>query len=487
MRRRALHIQLAVGAAGLLFVVGALVIALTVVTGARHADEARQRLDAGIAMYVVDQMQLLSGGNIDFEQFQLLQARAMTINPSAEVYLLDPSGGIIAPRGTFERQALRLDPIETYLRDSAKRPIYGDDPKSSRRARVFSTAPILEDGALRGYLYVVLGGRPARSITEEISGSYAIRFAVAALATLMAATCLAAAVFFNALTRPLRQLERRMASWSTKWRIIAGPSPEIAGNEIDQLQAQFAAMSRSIEYHLAETQAADQRRRDFLASVAHDLRTPLAALRGFVETARLRADQRDHAELSGHLDIALRQAELINRLIESLFELARLESGAIALRLETAPIAELVQDMADRYRGLADERAVSLRTALDPDVLVSADLHLIERVLGNLFENALRHTPPEGTVEVSLRTDQDRVYVAVTDTGSGFDPVQSTTSQDGRTGLGLSIVRRILDLHGQSVSIRRADHGGAVVEFSLERVRGVDAPAPWREQLVIPS
>jgi signal transduction histidine kinase len=252
-------------------------------------------------------------------------------------------------------------------------------------------------------------------------------------------------------------------------------------DEISALSRRFQEMSGAIERQLRELKSTDILRRELVANISHDLRTPLASLRGYIETLLVRGGG-SADELRLHLTVALRQADQLGRLIDALFELARLESGAVEPHLEVFPIAELLQDVALRFRLAADSRGVSLRAVLDPNgVLVEADVQLMERALSNLLENALRYTSRGGQVRIEASPEPQLVRVRVTDTGEGFDPEQLPhifdrfyTGRDradpDRLGLGLAIVKRIIDLHAQSVAVQSQRGAGTTVEFTLRRV-----------------
>jgi two-component system OmpR family sensor kinase len=146
---KALYVRLTLATALLLSLLGTALLALMAGTSEQYAAEVRQRLDAGIAMYVVRELHLLEQGKVNEAALRELANRAMTVNPSAEVYLLDPKGRVLSagsqplPRG---RTAVGLEPILQFLHAPEKRPLFGDDPTSATRQRVFSVAPISEGG-----------------------------------------------------------------------------------------------------------------------------------------------------------------------------------------------------------------------------------------------------------------------------------------------------------------------------------------------------
>lgn len=479
-----LHIRLTAALAGLLAMLALGLLLLLSRTSDRYADELRQRLDAGIAMYVVRELTLINGSSVNDTAWRELANRAMTVNPSAEVYLLDPNGTVmtsVVPIDKLRRSAIRLEPIRAFLHSAEIRPIYGDDPTRPNSQRVFSVAPIMGSGRLLGYLYVVLGGQPERSIAASLLGSYAMRAASVALGLVLLTALLAGAGLFAVLTRRLRALDKSMSNWTKTVPTATYPAVVVeGGDEISALSARFLAMSQAIERQIAELKSTAELRRELIANVSHDLRTPLASLRGYIETLLIKG-ARSEQELQSHLSVALRQADQLGGLIDALFELARLESGAVAPRLEAFSIAELLQDVALRFRMAAEKRGVALHTLLDVSgIVVFADLELIERVLGNLLENAVRHTPRGGQVRIEMSIETELVRIRVIDTGQGIDPehlphiFERFYSARGRadrshSGLGLAIVKRIMDLHSQSVSILSQKGTGTTVEITLQR------------------
>jgi len=268
-----------------------------------------------------------------------------------------------------------------------------------------------------------------------------------------------------------------------------GPTEHIKfEDEISALAARFQTMSEAIERQIRDLKATDELRRELIANVSHDLRTPLASLRGYIETVLVKQHTLAEGDLRAHLGVALSQADQLGRLIDALFELAKLESGTVTPRLEPFVVAELLQDVALRFRIPAQRRGIELHTLLETDgILALGDIELIERVMGNLLENALRYTPEGGQVRTELLVAPTLILVRVIDTGSGIEPqhlprifdrfyCSPDHSDRDRAGLGLAIVKRIMDLHGQSVRIVSGEGSGTTVEFTLERVTTGAAP-----------
>jgi two-component system OmpR family sensor kinase len=221
-----------------------------------------------------------------------------------------------------------------------------------------------------------------------------------------------------------------------------------------------------------------QLRSDLIANVSHDLRMPLVAMRGYLELLESRAEQLSVDERQRYIGIALRQCEQLGRLVDELFELARLDVPTTTLACERFALAELASDVVQKFALAAEEQRIDLATvAAERLPLVDADLGLIERVLDNLIDNALRHTPAGGAVRIVLERGDDGVRVRVRDTGAGIAATdlphvfdrhwRGGASARGAGGLGLAIAQRILALHGGRVEVESELARGTCFSFSL--------------------
>jgi len=476
-----LHTRLTL-AFGVLLVALAAVLTLWITNIAeRYHAEVSQRLNAGIAMYVTGELALLDESGINRAALDELARRVMTVNPSADVYLLAPDGEVIASLKPDERivqSRIGLGPIQQFLHDAENRPLFGDDPTDAGRSEVFSVAPVTRDGSLLGYLYVVLGSERFDSIVAAVRGSYSLKLGLLVGGAVLIATFVTGGLLFRLLTLPLRRLAARMREWTARTLSGSQLTAIDARNEITLLDTQFEAMAARIEAQIEELKRADGMRRELVANVSHDLRTPLASLRGYLETVLLKHDSLPAGTRREYLEIAGRHAQRLERLIAVLFELSKLESGAVVPQIEPFPLGELLHDVALRFRLRAQEAGITLATHVPPDApLALGDIAMVERVLENLLDNALRHTSAGGRVGLEMRALDDHLRVTVSDTGTGVAPedlphvfdryFRGSGRPAGRGGLGLAIVRRIVELHGESISLRSTPGIGTSVEFGL--------------------
>jgi signal transduction histidine kinase len=285
---------------------------------------------------------------------------------------------------------------------------------------------------------------------------------------------------FAVLTRRLRHLAHAVENFrDTNFsRSVAVPSFDPEGDEIERLGFAIEQMQLVEQVHRLEN--TDLQRRELLANVSHDLRTPLASMRGYLETLLLKQGQLSLEEQRNYLEVAAKQSERLGKLINNLFELTKLDANEVRPNLEVFPITELVQDVAQKFELAAQQNNVRIETNFEGSLApVHADIALIERVLENLIENALRHCTSGARIRISLEPLTGRVAVSVADTGSGiaadelpnifkrFYQSDRNYGSAGGAGLGLTITKRILDLHGSPIDVESEIGRGTTFRFEL--------------------
>jgi len=454
----------------------------------RFEQEVTQRLSLGLAAHIAENSTLMEKGGLNSQAVHELFGKLMDVNPSVEVYLLGLDGRIeaqAAPPGHLRLDRVELGPIRQLLAGAAL-PIVGDDPRGGAGVhKVFSAAPLRIDGREVGFVYVVLSGEDREALVAAAAASNVLRTTLWSMALVALLGLLAGLAAFGLITRPLRELTGAVRGFEDDGiAAMQGAAPAFeragrGGDEIATLAQAFGRLTRRIADQWAELTRQDQQRRELFANISHDLRTPLTSLHGYLETLLLKADTLETGERRRYLEIALAQSRKVSRLSQELFELARLEYGVVKPEKENFALADLVQDVFQKFELAAEARQQRLVADIAPDLpVVSADLGLIERVLTNLLDNAIRHTPAGGDIVVQLRQGGNGVQVEVSDTGPGIPPeLQKSlftrpmfSSGGGRSGgLGLLIVQRILQLHGSDIRLLPSPGKGAVFSFLLAR------------------
>ena len=253
-------------------------------------------------------------------------------------------------------------------------------------------------------------------------------------------------------------------------------------DELRELAESFNAMAAQLEQKIATQREVEQTRRLLVATVSHDLRTPLASMRAIVESINDGVVS-DPAEVRRYMQTLQHETEYLSRLIDDLFELSQMDSGLLKLNFEKASLQDLISDTLQSLSAQAQGRHVRL-TGQVPDSVppVVIDPQRLQRVLYNLVQNALRHTPADGTVAILAEDAGEEVRVAIADTGEGIPPEElprlfdrfhrtdkSRSRAHGGAGLGLTIAKGIVEAHGGRIWVESTPGRGATFTFALPK------------------
>jgi signal transduction histidine kinase len=461
----------------LVIVAGAVLVAYLIMASAARGffDELTQSSNRSLAMYIAAEAPLMARGKLNRDQLAQIAHQAMVVNPVAEVYVLDQHGAILGSGVTqpLTISAIDTKPLRQFLTGAAL-PIYGDNPRQPDEPQVFSAAEIRSANRLDGYVYVLLSAASRDTLAATIAGSHILRFAANTFVVLALIAALFAWLIGRHIAKPLDSLHARVLE-------LAGETGSVeswARADIDAVRSAVESLAARLQSQLQRAEHADRQRRELFASVSHDLRTPLTAMRGSLETLTTSARPLSIEAQRRLLAIALRHSDRLGRLVEQIFALSRLDVGSVSFRPEHVVLAELAQDIVAKLQGIAESKRVQLALEVDPDAPnVYADIGMLETILQNLLDNALRHTPSGGMVKLVVAHVGLDVETSVTDTGEGIagDLLQRlgepfTAGAGGRSGLGLAIVRRALALHGSSLQIANLPQRGTKASFRLAAV-----------------
>lgn len=298
------------------------------------------------------------------------------------------------------------------------------------------------------------------------------------LLTLIGVVCFVAWTILKPLST-LSQAAHQVAHNELHFQFPASPLREVA-----EVFHSFTMMSEALRVSLERQAELEQERRLFISAIAHDLRTPIFSLRGYLEGLATGV-ARTPEKAMHYIEVCQSKAATLEHLVGDLFAYTQLEYLQQVPRQEPLEIGALITHMIESLEPQAQEKGVHLVQDV-PAVpcTVHADAHLLTRVFENLLDNALRYTPGGGSIRMGWHSEREQLVFTVTDTGPGiasedlphlFTPLYrgdpSRNHHTGGSGLGLTIAQRILRAHGGDLTVKNAIHGGAIFTGSLARMR----------------
>lgn len=482
---KTLYSRLALTLFVLLCLVGLILIQLIGRSSTLYQQEVTQKLNTQLAEHIVADQPLIQNQKINHPALDVLFHNLMVINPSIELYLLNKQGDVLAfsaEDGKIKRTQVNLEPVSKFLSGDAQFPLKGDDPRNLKGHKVFSAAEIKNENGLQGYLYIVLGGEQYDDVVLMLGNSYILNSALIVLLVALSAVMIGGLIVFALQTRRLRLLCSVIRNYASddSSKLLRFPEEGNTNDEIDEIGQQFNIMAEKINNQIQDLKRMDGMRREMVANVSHDLRTPLTTMRGYLETLLLKRGDLTEKEQEKYLQTALNHSQHLAKLVEELFELARLDSCESVVYSEPFSMSELVQDVTQSFLLRAQQKSIQMEAVLNPETsLVYGDIAMMQRVLENLLENGLRHTPEGGSISVSINVDSGKIGVQITDTGCGIPAEdvpriferfyqQDTNRSDSKSaGLGLAIAQRILELHGSIITVRSKVDEGTTFSFQL--------------------
>jgi len=252
-------------------------------------------------------------------------------------------------------------------------------------------------------------------------------------------------------------------------------------NELDTIGLAFNEMADTLTKNIQELKETDEFRKELISNVSHDLRTPIASIQGYAETLILKRDTIEASEQFRYLQVIYANCDKLKKLVSELFELSKLQTNQVKLNPEPFSITELVSDIANKYRIITQKKGVSINTFIPKDLpMIEADILLIDRVLQNLIDNAIKFCKEGDYINIDIRQDAPgKVKISIADSGEGieqdelpyiFERYYRGKKYSESTGLGLAIVKKIIDLHQTSIYVTSQLDKGTTFSFTLPMI-----------------
>ena len=465
---------------------GASYVLITGFFANRFNQATAQRVNAQVAQHLIEEKfqqdsPFLEDGSPNKELFADLMHDMMAVNRSIEVYLLSESGEILYSvvldhSENAPSKYVSLDPIHSFIKNKGEDYILGDDPRNPGEKKIFSTAAFEIDGQ-KGFIYIILAGQQFQLISKNLMEQYFVNLGLGATLITMLFALLIGLLSIWFLTKNLRiitQTVQRFREGDLNARIS-----EPQKSNVEAFALAFNEMADTIVGNIEKLKSVDALRKELIANVSHDLRTPLAILKGYVETLQMKKDELSENEKQEYLYTLNTNIDKLTKLVDQLFEYSKLEAEQITPVKEPFSITELSHDLVAKFQLIAQRKNVQIELDhQDENYLVYADLSLVERALQNLLENAVKYTDPGGKVSLSVLRKEDSIEIDITDTGRGipineqpyifdrYKQVGADTKKQGY-GLGLAIVKKIMELHETRITVLSKPKEGSSFIFSL--------------------
>jgi signal transduction histidine kinase len=452
-----------------------------------YSAELNQELNRGLATHTAQEISpYIKDGKVNQEGMGDLMHSMMVINPNVEVYILDTLGSIIsymAPKKVVKLEKVDMSPIHKFLASGDKQQVIeGEDPRTPGECKIFSAAPIIEESRTTGYVYIVLASQKYVSATERILDSYILSISLRSILVVLLVSLILGLIAFKFFTRHLDGIVSKMKSFQKGE--LGARIKEDGGLEFEMIAETFNGMADQLQENIEGLQGVDRLRKELISNVSHDLRTPIASIQGYAETLEMKQGQLSPDVEKDYLKTIVKNTENLNRLVNGLFELSKLEAGQIDLQPSEFSLGELVHDVAAKYRLISQKQGISINTILEKGSSdVKADLSMIDRVLQNLIDNAIKFCSEGDYINIELDTaSPDKVKVLIADSGQGISEENlpkifdryfkgKSTSNGSGTGLGLSIAQKIIHLHGSEISVKSRLAQGSTFSFELPKAQ----------------
>lgn len=433
-----------------------------------------------LAVLVASDVAAAVGDNSALDVQEYVREQYATVFQPFVVMMRD--GRIVSNRGEIPEELQEAVGVESARQDIAPREgrrggrlgghrgAAADGP-ASRLEREWEVAPIIVQGRTAGRV-IVLGPPPFPRIVRELGPT----MATVALGVLATGMMLIAVFVFGPARRRLKHLEAATERLATG--DLTARAPESGGDEVSSVARSFNRMADELATRAAALEASERARRQLFADVSHELMTPLTAMRGYVETLKMPGVGLDVATRDRYLEIIEDETLRLEGLVGDLLELAKLQGGGGALRLERVSVPALFDRVVARHERQSQARGDRIVIQVGPGAeFVEGDPDRLEQALQNLATNALRHTQAGTEIVLSSVLEDGRIHLRVRDNGAGipaehlplifdrFYKADSSRHSSVGTGLGLSIVKAIVERHGGTITAR--NDAGAVFDIAL--------------------
>lgn len=436
----------------LIAVLGLLFISVTYIATISFYAASTQLLNKDVAAHIARFTSPYGPDGIDRKKADSVFYQAMVINPSAEVYFLDTTGQVIYFHGEnseIHNWKVDIAPLRRYLESGGLRYINGPDPRDPGHPKIFSAAKVQGDRGTLGYIYVILWDRKYRSLMQLLVKNRVTPVVLGAAIFILAVSLVMTLWYIRRIRRRLEGMIEVLNRF--REGDFAARFSERTQDELGLITGSFNLMADLLGENIHRLTVSERERTDFMVNISHDLRTPLAVARGYLETLLLKRGRLSEEQEKEYMAMAVNKMRQVDKMVGQLFELSKMESINFEVHRELFVFSEILQEvMGTVVNGWKGDLVCENCT---DSACVDADISMMERVVQNLLVNAIAYTREGGRIEIWIERAEPRIGVHISNEGEPLaeDLLKwangKTDVRPNKSAIGLMIVRRALALH----------------------------------------
>lgn len=458
-----------------------LFIIITYLSSTYFFNASTELLNKDVAAHIAEFTSPFESTKINKSKADSVFYNAMVVSPSIEVYFLDTAGNVMyfeAPDSAIKLKQIPLSNIHKLISSNGADYVTSPDPKDPSHNKIFSAAEVIRDGKKLGYIYVILGSKEYSNTSELLFTSHASTLAIEAFAIIIIASFIVSFYYIKRLQRRYNAVLSILDQY--RQGNFAARFSEKKDDEFTPVTTSFNAMAELLSQNIAKLRTTETERKNFIANISHDLRTPLSIASGYAETLANDTGQINADKQQQYLQLVVSKLKQVENMVLQLFELSRLEASDFKTEKEPFIFSEILQEITTSFAMAAAAKQITLTCIGCQEVIwTKGDIKMMERVIQNLVGNAIKNTPENGEIIIRLQQQNNSLKAIFENIGEPLPNnllawINSDEEQDmlgtrpfHKTGLGLVIVKRILALHGSQLMASVTKDGTNCFAFTL--------------------
>jgi len=422
-------------------------------------EASTQLLNKDVASHIATFTSPFTNEGIDKKKADSVFYDAMVLSPSAEVYFLDTAGKVIAfhaEQKEIKQWMIPLSNIQKLILSQGKEYIKNPDPKDPGSNKIFSAAEVWNQSKKLGYIYVILGSNKSMSqiLFKNYFGSLLIKIAF----VIIILSILFTFFYINRIQKSFMGMIKILKRFQDGDFDARFPIKQ--NDELAPVTTAFNNMADLLVYNINKLTKSETERKDFVANISHDLRTPLSIARGYTETILMKNEKQiSQLEQEEFLQLIYRKIRQVEHMVQQLFDLSKMEAIEFEPKKEPFIFSEVLQEIIYESSSSAKEKNITIDSKECQDASwIFADVAMMERVIQNLIVNAIKYTPQDGFIKINLIKESETLIFKIQNSGEiinepmvkWFNNESESNLLNNRpsnSGIGLVIVKKILQLH----------------------------------------